>query len=370
MNQFSKPEKKEQSVKALYITSIERFSGKTAVCLALGRRLQKEGYNVGYFKPLSTQPWEPTPGRALDEDADFVRRKLGLEESPENLVGIVLTPKLAREMRCGCAERELMPEVKAAYERIVPGKDIVLLEGGASLREGVSLGLGPTGVMDALDAPALVIVRYRDRVSQGDDCVAARLQLGDRMLGALINSVPAKEQNLAEQVCNPCLEKQGIRVFGTLPLREQLRAISVGELADVLKAEFLALPEKRDVLVENLVVGAMSAEQALPRIRRIPGTKAIITGGDRADIQLVALETATQCLILTGHLRPMPEVLRRAEEIGMPVLLARGNTMEAVEAIERVFGKTRLGQSAKLEQFEALMEEHFDFERLYAEIGL
>jgi len=370
VNQFSKPEKKEQSVKALYITSIERFSGKTAVCLALGRRLQREGYQVGYFKPLSTQPWEPIPGRALDEDADFVRRVLGLEEPSKDLVGIVLTPKLAREMRCGCAERDLMSEVKAAYERVVPGKDIVLLEGGASLREGVSLGLGPTMVMDALDAQALVIVRYRNRVSQGDDCVAARLQLGDRMIGTLINGVLAKEQKLAEQVCNPCLEKQGIQVLGTLPLREQLRAISVGELADVLKGEFLALPEKRDTLIEHLVVGAMSAEQALPRMRRIPGTKAVITGGDRTDIQLVALETATQCLILTGHLRPRPEVLRRAEEVSVPVLLVRGNTMETVEAIERVFGKTRLGQAAKLEQFEELLAEHFDFERLYAGMGL
>ena len=31
-------------MKALYITSIEPFSGKTAVCLALGRRFKREGY--------------------------------------------------------------------------------------------------------------------------------------------------------------------------------------------------------------------------------------------------------------------------------------------------------------------------------------
>jgi BioD-like phosphotransacetylase family protein len=357
-------------MKALYVTSVKKFSGKTAVCLALGRRLQKEGYRVGYFKPLSTQPWEPTPGRALDEDADFVRRKLELKEDPEDMVGIVLTPKLAREMRCGCTERDLLSEVVAAYERITPGKDIVLLEGGGSLREGASLRLGPTMVTEALDIPALVVVRYRDRVSQGDDCVSAHLQLGKRLLGTLINAVPKREYGLAAQVCNPCLEKQGIRVFGTLPLQEQLQAISVGELADVLKAEFLALPGKTDVLIEQLIVGAMSAEQALPRIRRISGSKAVITGGDRADIQLVALETATQCLILTGHLRPVPEVLRRAEEIGVPVLLVRGNTMETVETVEAVFGKTRLGQSVKLRAFEALLEEHFDFPRFYQALGL
>jgi len=126
----------------------------------------------------------------------------------------------------------------------------------------------------------------------------------------------------------------------------------------------LCLPDKGDVLIERMIVGAMNVEQALPRIRRVSGAKAVITGGDRADMQLVALETATKCLVLTGHLRPVPEVLRRAEESGVPVLLVRGSTMETVGAIEQVFGKTRLGQSAKLDQFEKLLIEHFDFARL------
>ncbi|MCX7854986.1 MAG: DRTGG domain-containing protein [Anaerolineae bacterium] len=122
--------------------------------------------------------------------------------------------------------------------------------------------------------------------------------------------------------------------------------------------------------MENLVVGAMGVDQALPRIRRIPAPKAVITGGDRADIQWAALETSVSCLVLTGHLRPQPDVLRRAEELSVPVLLARQNTMETVEAIERVFGKTRLGQPEKLARFEALMTEHFDFARLYGALGL
>ena len=357
-------------MKALYVTSLQRFSGKTAVCLALGRRLQKEGYKVGYFKPLSTQPWEPIPGRAQDEDADFVRRMLGLTEPLEDLVGVILTPALVRDMRCGCTDRDLMSEVKAAYERVIPGKDVILLEGGASLREGVSLGLGPTMVADALDMPTLAIVYFNNRVSVADDCLSAHIMLEGRLLGVLINAIPNKAKNLIAKVCSPCLEKQGIRVLGQVPLQEQLRAISVGELADVLKGEFLTMPEKRDVLIEHLVVGAMNVEQALPRIRRIPGPKAVITGGDRAAMQLVALETATHCLVLTGHLRPVPEVLRRAEELGVPVLLVRGNTMETVEAVERVFGKTRLGQAAKLEQFETLLADHFDFERLCKGMGL
>ncbi len=357
-------------MKALYINSVEAFSGKTAVCLALGRRLQKEGYRVGYFKPLSTQPWEPTPGQALDEDAHFIRQMLDLSEHSEEVVGIVLTPDLAREMRCGCTERDLLAEVKESYEKIVPDKDVILVEGSGSLQEGLSIKLDALTVTNALDMQAVTIVRYHHRVSQADDCIAARSVLRDRLLGTIINSVPMRELRLATRICNPCLEKQGIHVLGTIPHQEELQAISVGELADVLGGEFLALPEKRDVLIERFIVGAMGVDQALPRIRRIPGSKAVITGGDRSDMQLVALETGTKCLVLTGHLRPMPEVLRRAEDIGVPVLLVRKNTLETVESIENVFGKTRLGQKTKLEQFENLFAEHFDFDLLCEMAGL
>ena len=357
-------------MKALYITSLQTFSGKTAVCLTLGRWLRDDGYRIGYFKPLSTQEWEPIPGRAQDEDAAFVRRTLGLDDPPADLVGVSLTPSLLRDILRARAPHGMLADVRAAYERVTAGKDVVLLEGGASLREGVGVGLGPVDVADALDLPVLAIVRFRDEMGLVDDCLMARQRLGERLLGVLINAVPERAWEFATEICRPCLESRGIPVLGVIPRREELQAISVGELSQVLKAEFLVLEEKNDVLIENLVVGAMSAEQALPRMRRIPGSKAIITGGDRADIQLAAMETATSCLILTGHLRPQPEVLRRAEEIGMPVLLVRQNTMEAVEAIESVFGKTRLGQAAKLEQFEALLAEHFDFERLYEGMGL
>lgn len=357
-------------MRSLYITSLHTFSGKTAVCLALGRRMQRDGYDVGYFKPLSTQPWEPIPGRALDEDAEFVRRALGLKDPPPDLVGVVLTPTLLRDTLCGCSSRDLMKEVKEAYRKVSADKDVMLLEGGASLREGVGIGLGPLDVSQALDVPVLAVIRFRNEMSLVDDCQVAKIRLEERLVGLVINAVPDEAQDFVLTVARPCLEERGIPVLGVLPRHEELQAISVGELAQVLRAQFLVLPEKTDVLIENLVVGAMSVDQALPRIRRIPSPKAVITGGDRTDIQLAALETATACLILTGHLHPQAEVLRRAEEAGVPVLLVRENTLETVEAIEQVFGKTRLGQPEKLERFERLMAEHFDYGRLYAEMGL
>jgi BioD-like phosphotransacetylase family protein len=68
-------------MKSLYVTSVERYSGKTATCLALGKRLQADGYRVGYLKPLSLQPWR-VASKVADEDAAFVKEVLELARNP------------------------------------------------------------------------------------------------------------------------------------------------------------------------------------------------------------------------------------------------------------------------------------------------
>jgi BioD-like phosphotransacetylase family protein len=125
----------------------------------------------------------------------------------------------------------------------------------------------------------------------------------------------------------------------------------------------------RNAMVENLTVGAMTAEAALHRFRE-QTNKAVITGGDRTDIQLAALETSTTCLILTGNLPPSPLIVKQAESFGIAVLMVRSNTMETIEAIDRVFGKSRLGQPAKLAEFQELFDRQLDLGRLYTALGL
>ena len=114
---------------------------------------------------------------------------------------------------------------------------------------------------------------------------------------------------------------------------------------------------------------AMGAESALTYFRRKPH-KAVITGGDRTDIQLAALETSTRCLILTGNLYPPPVVLDRAEELGVPVLLSNLDTLSAVDIIDEYFGRSRFQQPAKVERFTALLEQNLDFPALYERLGL
>jgi BioD-like phosphotransacetylase family protein len=256
-----------------------------------------------------------------------------------------------------------MARIITASKRAGEGQDILLLEGGGSLREGYVVGLPTVSVALALNSNVLAIVKYRDDIRVVDDALAAHNRLGESLLGVLINRVPAASDEFVNGMVRPYLEKQGIPVLGVLPEIRGLAAITVGELIKIMDAEVLTRRYDSEALVETLTVGAMTADAALRRFRK-QTNKAVITGGDRTDIQLAALETSTTCLILTGNLQPSPLIVRQAEEFGVPVLLVRPNTMEAIDLIESVFGKTRLGQPSKLAQFQQLLMAHMDLDRL------
>ncbi|MBC8333044.1 MAG: phosphotransacetylase family protein [Anaerolineae bacterium] len=355
-------------MKTLYITSVERYSGKTALCLALGKRLLKDGYQVGYLKPLSLQPWR-VGSEITDEDAAFVKQALGLAVAPADLSPVVVTSKLLRDYVSDATPEDLMPKVRAAAVKAGEGKDVLLLEGGGSLREGYVMGLPSPQVAAELGSQVLVLVKYRDDVRLMDDALTARFRLGDSLSGIIINRVPVEATEFVEKIARPYFEKHKIPVLGVLPEVSALASLTVVELLEVLDAQMLTETQSTDAVIEHLTVGAMTAEAALSRFRK-QRNKAVITGGDRTDIQLAALETSTTCLVLTGNLRPSPLIIKQADQMGVPVLLVPGNTMETVEAIDKIFGKTRLGQTAKLEQFQALLNSHVDLKRIYAGLGL
>lgn len=350
-------------MKSLYVTSIDSFSGKTAACLALGKSFQADGYQIGYLKPLSLQPWR-SAGKIVDEDAAFVKETLGLPEAPEQLSPVVLTYEFLEDILRGKSSLDLMEKVKEAYQSISPGRDIMLLEGGGSLREGYVVDLPTPVVARALSSNVLVIVKYRSNVGVLDDVLTAKQRLGDLLNGVIINRVPPEAMDYLKDLAIPHLEKRSVVVFGFLPEVPRLAALTVAELIEALNAKVLTQEASPEALVETLTVGAMTVEAALHRFRK-QINKAVITGGDRTDIQLAALETSTTCLILTGNLRPSPLIVKQADALGVPLLLVPTNTMETVEAVESIFGKTRLGQPTKLAQFQELLAKHIDMARLY-----
>ncbi len=351
-------------MKTLYVVSTESFSGKTSICYGIAARMMRDGMRVGYFKPLVFFG-KRVAGRTISEDAGFMRESLGLKESDDVLAPVVIDPFT---LASAAKATDYAARIDRAFAEASRDKDVVVVEGAAALTEGTLLGLQPQQIAERLGARVLAVAKYNNDLSL-DGVAAAQAQFGERFLGAVINEVPAPRVELVDQSMVPFLKARGIVVYATLPQERLLLSITVNEIAEVLGGEILNSPERGEELVENIMVGAMSVDSALSYFRRKPN-KAVITGGDRADIALAALETSTRCLVLTGNLRPNPLIQGRAEELGVPLILAKQDTLSAVEIIQQYFGKLRLHQPRKVERVEQLLNECFDFARLYADLGI
>jgi dethiobiotin synthetase len=69
---------------ALYITSTETYSGKTALAVGIAQRMRHDGLRVGYFKPLSFSAAREEQG-PVDEDSRVIKRLLGLKEATSRI---------------------------------------------------------------------------------------------------------------------------------------------------------------------------------------------------------------------------------------------------------------------------------------------
>ena len=354
----------------LLVGSCEPFSGKSAVVLGLARQLIRLGVTVRFGKPLATDldPDRLLEGRLLDADVLFVGDTLKLPASHLFDSAEVLDADAAeRRLR----EGDLDPGAgfAAFRQHLAAAMDgLTLLEGAGTLQEGLLYGMSLGQLARSLDAPVVLVHPWTDARSM-DALLAARADLGDHLAGVVLNAVTPAEVPALRQKLQPAFEHLGLVLLGVMPRSPLLRSITVEELARRLQAEVLCCRDRLDLLVETLSIGAMNVNAAMEFFRR-RRNMAVVTGADRTDIQLAALEASTQCLILTGAGEPLPQLLNRAEELEVPLLKVEHDTLTTVEVIERAFGSVHLHEAVKASYAFRLVEQHCDFAPLYAQLAL
>jgi BioD-like phosphotransacetylase family protein len=365
----------------LLVGSCVPFGGKSAVVLGLGRQLLRRGVKLLFGKPLAADleagvaaaAGAPADALALDvlpldADVNFVGATLGLPAS-QLLPSVDVLDRASAERRLLAGNLQPGGGFEALRQQLqADGDAVALLEAGGSLQEGLLYGLSLPQLAQGLQAPVLLVHPWRDSRSL-DPLLAARDQLGDLLLGVVLNAVePDAVPALREQVA-PALERLGLPVLGVMPRSPLLRSVTVAELARRLDARVLCCRDRLDLLVETLSIGAMNVNAAMEFFRR-RRNMAVVTGADRTDIQLAALEASTQCLILTGAGEPLPQLLNRAEELDVPLLKVDHDTLTTVELIEHAFGNVGIHESVKATYALRLVEESCDFSPLFARMGL
>lgn len=353
-----------ETVNHLLIGSTEAYSGKSATVLGIAFQLRARGLDIAYGKPIGT--WLDEASGLGDPDVEFMAQILGLGK--ERLRPPILS------LTVETIEAQLVHNGAQTYlQQLIPycqnqGEDILLLEGPGTLEEGTLFDLSLPAIAQAINAAVVLVARFHSALVV-DALLSAQQRLGSRLIGVVINDIPDSQMVTVESSVVPYLERHGVPVLALLPRAPLMRSISVREMVSQLQAEVLCCPDRLDLMVESLSIGAMNVNSALRYFRK-GINMAVVTGGDRTDIQLAALETSTQCLVLTGHLPPSDAILARASDLEVPILSVDFDTLTTVELIDQMFGQVRLHEPVKVECVRQMMAQHLDLERLLAALDL
>lgn len=347
----------------LYLTSVEA-AGKTALCLGIGKKLLQEGKKVGFFRPVRLSELSPTDGY---KDALFIKEALGLGEPLDILSPIVLS---RRDLWHNLATdtESFKQKLKQAYNRISLNKDAVVMEGLSELTIDKVTTEACYQIADALDARVIIVLRYSQALVVPEVTEISQ-RLGQRLLGVVVNYVPKPKIKQITDDIKTLFGKEGTKVLSVIPEDRTLLGVSVGELAKILNGEIMTHPEAETEIVENIMLGAMSPDLATDYFGR-KTNKAAVIRGERADMQLAALQTSTKCLILTGNVPPTPTILNEAEIKVVPIIAVKQNTVNTIAGIEEALKQARFHSLKKLEKFSQILEQYFDFQTLYHGLGL
>lgn len=353
--------KPKKTPKYLIVASTESYSGKSATILGIAAQLQQQGLTVGYSKPISREK-----SSQAEADVSFIADKLSL--SPElvypPIIG-VSKEAIAKVLNQKDAQNYAQTLSSSWADSTA---DLIIIEGPANLWEGGLFKLSVPEMAKLIDASVLLVSKYQS-VSLLDILLKAKVDLQDHLLGVVINNIPPDAATITKDLIQPYLQQQNIPVLGMLPKNNLLNSISVREIARKLQAKILCREDRLDLMVENLAIGAMNVNSAMEYFRKWKNM-AVVTGSDRADVQLAALENSTHCLILTGHTPPQNFVLSRAEDLEIPILSVDLDTLTTVEIIDGTFGRVRLQEPIKVQCIQELMKENFAIDQLITNLGL
>jgi BioD-like phosphotransacetylase family protein len=247
-------------------------------------------------------------------------------------------------------------KIYRAYEQIKKDKDAVLVGGGQDLFDGFSVGVSNISFIEKLDIPVVLVDAPVFGEVNLDAIIAMRDRLGDRLLGVILNRLPSESLDFIKQYYVTFLENKGVKIWGLVPANPKLNSLSVGEIRDVLGGEIICCEDRKEEAVKNFMVGAMNVEGAL-KYFRAQANKAVITGGDRVDIQLAALETPTKVVILTGGMYPDSSVISAAQSKNAPIMVVADDTMTVVTKMDSAVRKVSV-RGKRIEESISTFQKH------------
>ena len=334
------------------IGSMRKSAGKTSTIVGIAGALNKK---MAYLKPFGERMLYRKK-RLWDYDSALITQIFGLQEDPVDMsIGFDHS-----KLRYMYDEEGIQQKLREATAHIGNDKEILFIEGGKDLTYGISIYLDTLSLARYTGSKLFIVVSGEEDTML-DEILFLKKHVdlaGVHLGGIIVNKV----QNLDEfqNTHLAVIREMGVRVIGVIPYQSELTFYAVDYLVDQLFAKVITGEGGLKRVVKNIIIGAWSANVFLQTPVFKKENKLVITGGDRTDMILASLESDTSGIILTNNILPPPNIISKAAERNIPLLMVFSDTYQTAKQIENLEPLLTKDDTDKVELLKELCRKHVD----------
>ncbi len=326
-------------VKVFYFSSLNERAGKSFLSIGFIQKLKKEGKKFAYFKPIGV-PKSAFTNKA-DPDVGFILKTVYRTDFPYDFISPVSIPdSYYIDLIDSTKKEESLQRIKNAYEKIVKDIDYIIIEGNPSIRKFIRIGLDDVTIAQTLGINELIYVSTESSDRAIDNIFFTKNYYEFRKVSIkaiLFNKIDFEYIARIKELTEHHINKYNIPVLGIIEKSLELFSPRVNEIKEQIGGELINEQASSGLsnLVETYLIGAMNAQSAIKYLRQVKKA-AFITGGDRTDLAMAALDQDVSTLILTGFIQPDMSVITLANKKGIPIILSPSDTYTTMRNLERL----------------------------------
>jgi uncharacterized protein len=342
-------------MKNLIIGSLSEGAGKTSFIVGLAKAT---GQKFGYLKPFGDRLIYRKK-RLWDYDAALITNIFGLEQSSEDMT-IGFEHSKLRYMYDEASTKSKLLEMG---RNLGDDNPVLFVEGGKDLTYGSSIRLDTLSLAKHMGGKLILVVSGDEgKIIDEITFLKKYVDMAGLDFGLIINRVANLEDYKNTHL--PDIKDMGIQVLGVIPCDQELNYVNVGFIAEKLQARVIAGEGGLNKRVRHVFVGAMSGDAAsrLPLFRI--ENKLAITGGDRSDMIVAALESSTSGIILTNNIIPPQNIIAKAADKNIPLLLVPFDTFRTAKQVDDMTPLLTKDDTMRIDLLQKLIEQNVDIKAI------
>lgn len=361
----------------IYMAASSQHVGKTTCTLGLVSSFMRQGYSVGYCKPVGQKSLEVDNLR-VDKDTVLFADLLDFDLEPTLHSPVILGKGATTRYLDNPSDFTYEADIINAAHELDRMHDIVIFEGTGHPGVGSVASVSNAHVARMVKAPVIMVVE--GGIGSTIDMLNMNLALfreeGTPILGVIVNKVIPEKMEMVRYYLNKWLEPRGIPILGLIPYEKSLAYPVMRTVADSIAGLTTHNGEFLDNKVEEIMAGSLLDTmefKAFENILLVAAVRQLEPAIEKIDTLMKVMERKQSPLagiVLTGQGTPESRSIDYIIKHKVPMVRTELDTYSSVLQISKIEVKINRDTPWKVRRAIELIGEHVDLALIRERLGM